>query len=64
MLLVTLIQRVRLILWDKLGRPVSVAAKNGHFGGIVAVISLAATTSGISPRSGSDDSLLDFSLQR
>jgi hypothetical protein len=32
-------------------------------GRIVAVLPLAATTSGICPRSGPDDSLLDFSLQ-
>jgi hypothetical protein len=38
--------------------------KWGHFGGIVALLPLAATTSGISPGSGPDDSLLYFSLQR
>jgi hypothetical protein len=38
--------------------------KWGHFGRIVVVLPLAATTSGIFPRSGPDDSLLDFSLQR
>jgi hypothetical protein len=39
--------------------------KWGHFGRNlhhVAVFPLAATTSGISPRSGADDSLLDFSF--
>jgi hypothetical protein len=45
---------------------VSVAAKNGAILGRnlhqVAVLPLAATTSGISPRSGPDDSLLDFSF--
>jgi hypothetical protein len=38
--------------------------KWGHFGRIVALLPLAATTSGISPRSGPDDSLLYFSLQQ
>jgi hypothetical protein len=38
--------------------------KWGHFGRIVALRPLAATTSGISPRSGPDDSLLDFSFER
>jgi hypothetical protein len=38
--------------------------KRGHFGRIVALLPLAATTSGISSRSGPDDSLLYFSLQR
>jgi hypothetical protein len=37
--------------------------KWGHFGRIVALLPLEATTSGISPRSGPDDSLLYFSLQ-
>ena len=37
--------------------------KWGHFGKIVALLSLAATTSGISPRSGPDDSLLYFSFE-
>jgi hypothetical protein len=36
----------------------------GHFGRIVAVLRLAATTSGISPRSGPDDSLVDLSFER
>ena len=36
----------------------------GNFGRIVPVLPLAATTSGISPRSGPDDSLLAFSLIR
>jgi hypothetical protein len=38
--------------------------KWGHFGRIVALLPLEASTSGISPRSGQDDSLLYFSLQR
>ena len=33
--------------------------KSGHFGKIVALLRLAATTSGISPRSGPDDSKRD-----
>jgi hypothetical protein len=36
----------------------------GNFGRIVPVLPLAATTSGISPRSGPDDLLLAFSLIR
>jgi hypothetical protein len=38
--------------------------KWGHFGRIVALLPLAASTSGISPRSGPADSFLYFSLQR
>jgi hypothetical protein len=41
--------------------------KWGHFGRILhqlAVLPLAAATSGISPRSPAEDSLLDFSLRR
>jgi hypothetical protein len=38
--------------------------KRGHFGRIVALLQLAATTSGISPRSGPDDSFLCFSFER
>jgi hypothetical protein len=38
--------------------PVGGSEKWGHFGRIVALLSLAATTSGISPRSEPDDSLL------
>jgi hypothetical protein len=38
--------------------------KGGHFGGIVAMLPLTATTSGISPRSGPDDLLLGFSFEQ
>ena len=38
--------------------------KRGHFGRIVALLPLAATPSGISPRSGPDDSFLCFSFER
>jgi hypothetical protein len=38
--------------------------KWGHFGRIVALLPLAETTSGISPRSGPDDSLLYISFER
>ena len=52
--------------WQNLGWETVVGGGDrwGHFGRIVAVLRLAATTSGISPRSGPDDSLVDLSFER
>ena len=46
------------------GISVGGSEKWGHFGRIVVLFPLAATTSGIYPRSGPGDSLLDFSFER
>ena len=57
----------RLVLSGVECKSVGGSEKWGHFGRLlhqVPVLGLAATTSGISPRSRPDDSLLDFSLQR